>query len=222
MANVKPYVMNKKSRRKNVKGKGLTKKQRLQVQKLIEDPIELKFYDHTFSTFTMDTTPSFFDIFQPSQGTSSNQVVGAQVDLKSIQYNMRFVRVDTTNYVRMVIFQWLFDTLTDTPNWIQMFQFQSAGIPTDQNDYMSPYLCGQGKGPAFKVLKDIELNLDSDDSVVQVKGYINKGFKKRITFNDDQSPQTGVNHIYVMIVSDSGAISHPFVDGWFRARYMDG
>lgn len=212
---------NKTKRRRKLKGKGLNAKQKEQIKNMLDAPLELKYFDYTFNAYSSSLTPSFFDAFQPSQGTASNEIIGADVELKSINYKFLIAKADTTNYLRMVIFQWYGDSLTDSPNWNQLFQFHTAGVPADVLDASGPYLVGQGRDKMFNVITDREYLLDSDDSTIIIQGFINKGFRKRITFNDDNSPQTGVNHIYIMWVSDSGAVSHPGVTGYLRCRYYD-
>lgn len=207
---------NSKKRNRKVKGKGLTKKQKVQVERMLSVPVEKKCFDNSFSSISISLTPQFYDLFVPNQGVLSTERVGTQAKLINISYKLRFLKADTTNYIRMVLFQWHPDNANDVPQWSQMFQFNP---PVTQHDIMGPLIMGDGNQRNFRVIKSIDFNLDDDGPVSLIHGYINKGYKNTIYFADQAV--TGMEHIYVMFVSDSGSIQHPIVDGYFRFRYTD-
>lgn len=210
---------NRKKRRVRRKGKGLNNKQKAQVVALIEQPAEKKFYDTSFDAESILLTPSFYDLTAPAEGTGSDQLVGSTIDLKSLQYRFTFVRGDDTNYVRYMIFQWRPDSQNDFPSWAQMMQFQVSGFPLGLTEIMSPYILGDGGTNNFKVLVDDQFYIDADNPIQIIKGFINKGYNKKLEVNGPV--QQGTNHLFLMFVSDSTMISHPLVYGYTRARYYD-
>lgn len=214
---------NRKKRYRKLKGKGLNPKQKEEVQKLITTPVEKKYYDYALDGESIQLTPSFYDISDPAEGTASNEMIGDSMNFINLSYKFHFRVADTTNFIRFVIFQWYADNATDTPQWNQIFQFHTAGNPTDQYELMSPYVIGSGnKAALFKILIDEQFYLDADNSVQMIEGFINKGVRKRIgNLAVPASPSTGTNKIYLMLVSDSGAVSHPVLHGWSRLRFTD-
>lgn len=210
---------NRKKRYYRAKGRGLSKKQKLQIQKMITEPQEKKFYDVTFDAQNVSLTPTIIDLTAPANGTGSDQIIGSSFNLISLQFRLIFTKSDTTNYIRFVIFQWHPDGATDPPSWNQIFQYETAGVPVSLQQVVSPYVLGEGGTSVFKVLIDEQFYLDSDNPIQIFNGFINKGFRKTLEAND--SAQQGTEHIYIMYVSDSGAIGHPVMTGYTRARFTD-
>jgi len=222
-----PKVANRKKKTYPKRGKGLTKRQRSEVTAIVQKKPEKKYYDYPFDALAISTTPAFFDVFGPLQGTDSSSVIGESVNHTSFNYKFDFGIGDTANWIRFVMFQWKGDILTDSPNWNQIFAFFSGGtnLPVNQYERMSPYTVGEGRGGLFKIIKDESFVLDTDSPYQLFQGYINTGYDHRVTFNyaDGGNPE-GVNHLYVMFISDSGAIAHPTVSGFIRsaANYRSG
>lgn len=210
---------NRKKKNYKLRGKGLTKKQKLQISKMIEDPVEKKYYDTSYDTVNVLLTPTVVDLTSPAEGTGSDQLIGSSLQLQSIQYRFAFTRGDDTNYVRYLIFQWRPDSQHDLPSWNQMFQYHTAGFPISLVDIMSPYQLGEGGTNNFKILVDEQFYIDADNPIQIVKGFINKGFTKSIECNG--SIQQGTNHIFLMFLSDSSMTSHPNISGYTRIRFTD-
>lgn len=207
------------SRRRKVKGKGLTRKQRQQIDRMIEEPKELKFHDQGFIGAGVSTTPTFTDITTPNQGTDVNERIGVEIELKSISFNLMLNKGDDTNWLKMVILQWYPDRQSNGPNWDEIYQYPLNGNPITQRDRMSPLAIDKGTTGTYKIIKTVSMVLDVDNPIQTFRGYINKGFKRRITYGS--STTSGINHIYVMFISDSDVIPHPNISGEFRVRYTD-
>lgn len=214
------WSRNRKKKFKKVPGKGLSKKQKLQVSSMMQAPKELKFYDTAYDSTSVSITPVFYDLTGPAEGTGSDQRIGTEIELKSLQYRFSFVRGDDTNYLRYIIFQWYGDTAHDSPQWNQMFQYFTGILPGSLYDLQSPYQLGNGGTKLWRALVDEQFYLDSDNPIQMVKGFINKGFRKSIEY-DEQTPPRGTGHVYMMLVSDSNVSAHPLVSGYTRARYYD-
>lgn len=220
----------RKYRKGKKQGKGLNKVQKLQIEKMITSVPEKKYYDYGFNGIGISSTPAFYDLISPLQDLTSDGAIGNQIRLLSLQFNLQFVLSDATNWIRMVIFQWYDDTTPTgavttnaVPVWNRIFQFANGagGTPIDQYERMSPYLVGTGRGPIFKVLKDEQFTLDVDNPQQLFKGFINKGYRKEIGLNYSIVIPSGVNKIWVMLVSDSAAAPNPTITGNFRSRFID-
>lgn len=221
MSNIASTKRRKGRRRNRQKGKGLTKKQKAQVENMVKQPSEKKFADYEFSLAGITSLQAIADITQVDQGTDGDQNIGTQIELESVQYNLLFTKADTTNWIRFVLFQWIPDSANDVPAWGQVMHFPTAGgNPISQMDRMSPYLLGKGNSSIFKILEDHQFTLDDNNPTHQIKGFINKGFRKNLGMRDS-IPSQGENHIFYILISDSGAINHPTVDGYFRIRFYD-
>lgn len=215
------FVRKKNTTKKKWKNKALTRNQRKEVLQLIEEQPEKKYYDETFDAFNASSTPQFWNITQMSQGSLTNERIGSTVRLLSVQYNLhiQYASADSTNTIRVLLFQWKPDNQQDLPAWDQIFQYHTLGAPSKLYELMSPYTLGEGGSGVFNMLYDTLFYLDSDNPIQILKGYINKKFLKNITFGDGSL--TGQNHLYLCVVSDSSVVGHPVYSGGTRIRFTD-
>ena len=146
-----------------------------------------------------------------------NQCLGGSINLQSIQYRIKFTIGDTVNFLRFVIFQWYPDNTADAPSWEKIFQYHTLTLPFNMKDYLSPYVLDRGSTQTFKVLHDEMCTFDTDDPTQIFKGFINKGFKKKL----EEDATYGTNHIYMMFLSDSNISAHVTFDGFTRIRFTD-
>lgn len=211
--------VNNKKKYKKKTGQGLTKRQKQQVEQLISDPVEKKYYDTTYDANNVPLTPQWTDLTAPAPGTGMDQIIGTTMNLVSLQYRFTFVKADDTNYVRYLILQWFPDNGHDAPAWNQVFQYHTASLPVGLSDIMSPYQLGEGGTNNFKVLVDEQFYLDSDNPIQMVKGFINKGFRKELECSG--ASNNGTSHLFLMYVSDSSLSTHPLIYGHTRARFTD-
>lgn len=214
---------NRRKRYRKGKGPKLSGRQKQEIQKMISEPVEKKYFDTAYPPAAVSASPTFYDITDMAQGVDSNEMIGTSINLLSIQYRFVFSLADTTNYIRFIIFQWYGDMSVDVPSWSKIFQYHVAGVPVSLYDYMSPYILSDGnKNRMFKILMDQRFYLDSDNPIQLFDGFINKGFRKNVG-NVDLGGGSfgGVNKIYLMTVSDSGTVSHPALDGFTRIRFTD-
>lgn len=212
----------RKKKYRKPKGAPLSQKQVMQVKKIVEKPVEKKYFDREFDFEDVLITPSFRDLTNPDSGLEPYEIVGSEMNLLSLQYKFYFNKpsTDETNIVRYIIFQWFPDNQTDLPSWTQMMQFKTTGTtPSSTVEVMSPYVLGEGGTRNFRILVDEIFYLDADNSVQLVKGFINKGFRNSIELNGPT--QQGTGHLYLMLVSDSLFAGHPKITGYTRIRFTD-
>lgn len=204
-------------------GQGLSRKQRIAVRQIItkemEEEVEKKCYDTAWNGQPASLTPYLNDISDMGQGTGYDNRIGNTITVQSIQYRFVATIGDATNFMRLVLFQWKSDAQI-APTWDAIMQFQTAGVPIGIKDCLSPYLVSNGVSTEFKIIKDIRFLLDTDNPQQIIEGYIDKNFIKNVHYSDSSS-FFGTNHLFMMLVSDSGAVSHPTLDGFIRLRYTD-
>lgn len=221
MSGVFTQKKNMTKRRRRIK-QVLTRNQKREVLNLIEnkveDKIESKYIDLQFN-FSVTNVPTISSLTSIGTGLTANNRIGNKVELQNISLKFQCLLADTTNYMRIVIFQWIEDA-KNFPSWVDLFEFNTAGLPTTQAERMSPYTLDTGKQGSFRILYSNEMQLDTDNSVQLIKSYINKGFRKVIDFDSTLSNR-GTGHIYMMALSDSSGIPHPNLAGYVRIRFKD-
>lgn len=190
------------------------------VEKQLQEDIEKKTYDYEFDSYGINLTPYIQDILQPALGTDYNKRVGAKITLESIYFKFLIAKSDNTNYIRLVFFQWFADAGNDMPTWNQLYQYYTGTNPAGMPELLSPLRISAGAQNNFKIIMNKEFILDDDDPIQLISGYIDKGFKKSIMFSDTNTAH-GQNHIYMLIVSDSGVTTHPTLSGYTRLKYTD-
>lgn len=205
---------------------GLTNRQKRAVMQIIdkkdEQVIENKFYDTVFDGVNIDSSFSNAGVYQinnVSEGTSSNQRIGQDIDVKSIFARLVFTLGDTTNLIRLMIVQ---DRNSKNngnnyPAISEVLEY-TTGFATQQY-LMSPLKVSSEKG-RWRVLLDNVVILNANEPQFVLEWYkevnIKKTFEKAAGANSE-----GKNSIYIMWVSDSGADPDPDVSGVIRCKYID-
>lgn len=190
------------------------------ISNQLKEKVELKYNDETFNQTGIAMLPAFYDLTAISNGTGKDRRIGSDINLSSIQFQLSFTSGDETNFIRMVLFQWYPNNIDSVPQWDKIFQYHTVGLPIDMQELMSPLGIAESDIGTYKILLNKQFLLDTEESIQLMNGFIKKGFKKNIDFAGSL-PTVGTNHIYVMFVSDSGAVPNPTVSGTFRLRYTD-
>lgn len=216
---------NTRKRRKR-RLRALTRKQKQEVSSMItnkvEQKAELKTHDVFYNEEELVISPSIADMSTITQGDNFNERIGVKVDLQSLYIKLRFTKFDSTQFIRVVVFQWFMERDTAVPTWYDIMQYPASTNPTLKYEFISPISVSKGFNKQFRILKDVTLDLDSDNPIQTLSMYINKGFRKRIDYNSSTSV-SGTGHIWLMMISDSiGSIgSRPTVSGVVRSRFTD-
>lgn len=203
----------RKPRRKKYKGKGLNRKEKAQVVKLVKKTVlpmvEKKHHDtqHTINIGAAVQTADLINLVQDDTDTSRN---GDQVTLESIF--LRYRLSNTTNsVVRIMLVQWKSNTLDDPINWADLVQFSTSTT----TDMASPLNIDQSK--KFIMLYDKIHYLSSQNPISAAQVYLKKGFTKNISYNE--AITSGFNHIYLVVNSDNATTTG--FNGVSRVRYYD-
>lgn len=195
-------------------GSKLTDVQKKQVKRLITGVQEVKAIDSTVSGSPSDTGV-ISRVLTPAQGDGLSQRSGDQIILKALQFRLSIIGADNTNKVRIIFFRWSQDNSI------------GANVPTVngvlQNiDVMSFYNYTSYKNDRMTILYDRTVSTtftDANQVVVLHTLYGKKLGRKVLEFN--AASTLGTNQIYMLLISDSVAISHPTVTGYMQLRYTD-
>lgn len=146
-------------------------------------------------------------------GTSdTNARVGDKITLKYMNIGFNFAVADTTNIMRVLLFQW---NRNSDPTASEIFE------DTSTIGQLTGALCRDSLNS--KILKPIRewnicLNANQPNFFIGNK-YISLSKNKPVNFIGGGS--TAYNHIYLAYVSDSSAISHPVMQTAFTINYSD-
>lgn len=193
----------------------LTKRQVAAVSKIanrkISSRAEKKYYDRALTGQAYDWAGSIVSLTNIPQGDTDVTRDGDQVYLRSIRMSGDIVIGDTTNVARLIIFQWYQDA---TPAYTDVLSSVYQGTVNAVN---SPYHHDGRR--QFRVLYDKRFVMDSDDGIVLFDtGYLRPA-KRKINFNAGGTD--GENEIFMLALSDSGAVSHPSFNFVCRTTFND-
>jgi len=164
------------------------------------------------SITTASSTPTFTDLTPIPQGLTFNNRIGAQIRLHSLRVNMIFNGADTTNRFRLVFFKWLVSDTSDQPTQSEILV--DPGYPIT-----SPIL---GYTPSrFKLLNDFVVNIVTNNWQGAQSKTLKFSSSQLGLAQYDIGVNTGTGHIYVMVVSDSGASAHPAYELYADVRFSD-
>lgn len=181
------------------------------VMKVVKRTQEKKY--HPFSGTSQITNAGYLlDFTVIAQGNTDTTRVGDMIYLKSLQFGVEFVRADSTNTFRMVLFQWKPPSSNATNPPLMSDILLDTTYP-----WISPYNHDQRKN--YKILLDRRITLDSDDGTRSYRFSITRGFARQVQYIGGTS--VGNNNLYGYIVSDSSAASHPGIFWSGKVNFTD-
>lgn len=133
--------------------------------------------------------------------------------LSSIDIRGYLTKADTTNKVRLIVFQWKVPMQYHTPTAANILE-NYAGDGT--LDLVRDYNYDNRK--SFRILYDKLYSMNSTVESVLIKTRLRR-FTKKLQYDG-----AGTNHqngVYVMLLSDSAAASHPQLDLKVTKYYTD-
>lgn len=160
---------------------------------------EVKYTAGTLSISAIDTgTIGAFSV--PSNGTGPSARIGDRYKVLKLEANWNALAGDTTNVVRVTIFQWRPDDANDSPTLAKLFQH--TAVPA-----ISVFIGDVRARRKFRVLYDRTVALSAQGPASMV-GNISLD-EKMFAITDVNSADTGINKVYYVVSSDSGAATHP-------------
>lgn len=210
----------KRSRKLNVK-------QKVQVKRIINRSRELKYFPYSILGVSLTTTPAITGVpFDISQGDGDNNRDGDQYDLAgSISLKFQLLAGDTTNLVRMFVFQWkALSYATPVPVIGDVLLNGPSGSPDIWSQYnhdtrfsytilwdRTYSLVGNGTSGTFpgttstQIYRTVRISLRRARKKVQLRG----------------GGGQGTNRLFIVYMSDSGAATHPQLSYTTKTFYYD-
>jgi hypothetical protein len=179
---------------------------RKEITQILKASKQLKWYN-TSGPSSVSTSIAFAGLSGIPAGVTNGQRVGTSVDIERILLNGQWVIGDTTQIVRVLVFKWNVDNTSDTPQSSEIFDFA--------NDPLAPMV--QFKPKRFKMLFDHIWTMDTYHPTELVR--IDIKVKIKQTF--DIGVNTGINNVYLALISDSGAVPNPTFTWDSQVWYTD-
>lgn len=206
--------MVKKCQNKTYKKK-LNKDQYKAVKTLISKQIskraEKKYFNGSYSLSSYDHNGTIRELTPIPQGDTDVTRDGDSLYLRSMRVNGELVLGDTTNIVRVIVFQWL---ETDTPVPANILSSTYVGT---SNAPLAPYHHDSRR--LFRILYDRKFVLNANrPNALYDTGYLRIP-KRKVSYIAGGT--TGSNKLWVLLISDSGAVVHPTISVLSRATFND-
>lgn len=171
------------------------------VRRAIAKDEEIKFAEVN-SSYTVSTTAGIYNLANTTQGADGGSHLGDECVLHWLRFSVNMGVADVDNFIRMIIFVW-------KPNMAYAAPAASSilKVTTALTNLTSPL---QDDGAdQFRILHDQVYTLST------TSGFSNRAFVLRKKFRLKQDYTTGSsncsNNIYVLLVSDSAAVTDPYV-----------
>lgn len=188
------------------------------AQRVINNNLEKKYQDLAYNINVDNTGSSIQDLTSINAGMAdSSQRIGDKIRLLSLKFRLQLSAADSTNYFRIILFQWHPDNANTTPIVTSILQNAT---------YSSYY--NHDEGSQFSVFYDKQYALDTQGNATRVldwtfrfnsKSPKMKWIKKNVKYNG--STLQGSDHLYYLFISDSGTTPNPNISGSSRLVYTD-
>ncbi len=175
------------------------------VKQVLKSQEEKKFFLSSFSS-TVDSTLVNHDFSGIPQGTTASSRIGATIKLVSLKLRWTAYLGDTTNLIRVVIHHWKPNDAVDVPQASELFQTTSV---------LAPLL----KIQPNRFTRMAELLIPLDTYHPMKTGEINLKLGQLVSFVPGLD--TGMNHLYLSVFSDSGGVPNPTFEFVASLYYTD-
>lgn len=177
--------------------------------------LETKYYNRFNQTISTDYSGSLVDLTALiAQGITVAGRVGDRIDLRSIEWRGQITSADSHNFVRFALVQFRENSTAGAPvigDWLE----------TVNNTLAPTTLWNWDRRTEYRVLWDKTYYVDTgDDYALQFAGKI-PSTKLKTSVHYDPGVNTGSNHVYLLIITDSAAVTHPSVSYDMRITYKD-
>ena len=207
------------SRRKMYKKKGkmpFSYRQQIALKQMIHANAETKIFDTNHPSNTVLSTGTIIGpLCGMSQGSGDLQRNGDRIYIRKLYLRQTMLFADTTNFIRVIIFQWIPNNASITPTFDSLLQNTGQPITNAINDTNNTSL--------FRLLSDITYSLSStgdSGALVRNTSIFGKRLGRHILEFNPGLP-TGFNQIYVCVVGDSAAAPNPTYSLYSRLTYSD-
>lgn len=163
------------------------------VKQVLMSNEEKKWFLSSFSS-GVDNTIQNQDLSSISNGTTSSSRIGSQIRCKKLHMKWVATLGDTTNLIRVLIHFWKPNDAVDVPQQSELFQNSSI---------LSPLL--KLNPNRFRPVRDLLIRLDTYHPIVT--GELEIKLDDLISYVPGLD--TGMNHLYLTVFSDSGGVPNP-------------
>lgn len=190
------------------------------ARRVINAQFEKHYYDYDAILFPVSYSSSIYRLTTTAQGDSDSTRSGDRITIKSLQIRGTLASADAYNIMRVIIFQYLGDDGVAVPTSGQVLEGTYFNTVNHVNaPYAKDYV-----GYKVIVLWDSTYVVDQDDVAKQFQLMLTAGnFKKKAKpfIQYQAGTSNGVGNLYMMVVSDSGAVTHPSISFVSRLRFID-
>lgn len=188
------------------------------VDRIITDRSEKLYFDVPSQSTGISTTGTIFGpLSAPAQGDEDTERTGDALRVSSMQIRYQVQVADVTNVMRMVMFQWKSSQMAAP----QVGEVLQPYLPGPAPGIFSPYT--HDSRDNMRILWDsglLQLAVDDTGNVCGT-AYVTKGFLNERKIQFVAGATTGYPHIYLLCISDSGAVTHPTVNFVSRMVYTE-
>lgn len=223
MASVAPYRKTIKPRKRFADPTKLTPSQRAEVRKMLGSQIEKKYLNAIIAQTGVSSTSGLQCITEGiQQGTTDSQRVGDTIKLTKIYLRLFWGIGDSENFMRFIVFQWKPSDQTTAPTAADILLPGASSIVDISSQY------NHDKRSLFKILFDKTISMNGDGTGAgSPDTSTSRGFcvetllpkVDRVSF--EAATVRGMGHIYVLSVSDSTIIPHPYIYYSMKVMYTD-
>jgi len=192
------------------------KKVALPVKRYVKRAIKAQEETKVFDTYIAQNPSDagiLTDLSSVTAGVGYSQRVGQKIQPFGIRLRLYSKLADTTNAVRYILFRWKGDDTVDAPTLARIIFSTNLAAP-----YTWQNMLNEPEQQNFRVLMDKSILINA---VAKPDHYFTRFFKLKGTIQYDTGVTTGKNHLYLLSITDSGAVSHPVSVLYSRLYYKD-
>lgn len=184
------------------------------VKRLIANVEEVKHFDAGASATSVDFSGVQWALASIPQGNQDSQRVGDKLKLKDIDVRFELKLGTSPNKFRVLVYQWHDMSGASSPLPISILE--NTGTVDSP---LQPYIWSNKS--QYTILRDKTYNLETSVStMVTDRFFIKRGFRKQVNFTVGSSTlQT--NGIFLLAITDDGAVTYPTLAFHSRVRYTD-
>lgn len=201
-------------RRRNFKKRNVqpSKTFKTMVLKVLRGNIEPKYITASTTAQTVDWLGGLNSFTDIVQGSAQTQRVGDELRLKSIDLRYQIACADTTQCMRIIVFQWFQNTVPTVNNIL--YSNGTAQAPFGALNFE--------QRRNYRILYD---RMHSLDIITEIQNGVHvriwKIPKRNIVFTTTGTT-VGNNKCYIYFISDSSVAPHPTLTWQIRVNYTDG
>lgn len=209
------FVFNKRANKslmaRNV-SKPLSAYVRKTVKRVLHNEEEEK-YAIVHASYSVSTAAGVYSLSNTSQGASGGAHIGDECRLRSIEFRWNAIVGDTYNIIRCIIFVWKPNmALTGTPADLDILK-----TVTPPNQLTSCY--EEDGEDMYRILYDKNIVLVTGGDNQAASGVVTRKLNLKQDYTTGSSNTS--NNIFVLLISDSGAVAHPTFNFTSRIAFTD-